>query len=129
MARARCRRQRYVPGVMNSLETAYATILEAEKSRGEILWWAFESVTLKLAKDCRYTPDFFVLLADGTPEFREVKGGRKKKNGAITYYARDDAKAKFRVAASKFWMYQFAVLYRSPKSCGEAWIREDVSDA
>ena len=61
-------------GQMNKSEAAYATALEAARIAQEIVWYAFEGVTLKLADGCRYTPDFAVLRADGVMEMHEVKG-------------------------------------------------------
>ena len=77
---------RLKPGQMNKTETAYRDHLRALKAAGEVLDFRFEAITLKLAQDLRYTPDFFVLKPDGSIEFHEVKGSR-----AIF---RDDAKAK-----------------------------------
>lgn len=79
------------PGVMNKTEEAYAAHLEKRKLAGEISDYKYEAYTLKLAKDTRYTPDFMVLLPDGTMEFHEVKG-----------YWQDDAKVKIKVAARLF---------------------------
>lgn len=69
-ARAQKRRQ---PGEMTKTESRYAEVLEAMRLKGEIDRWDFESVTLVLAKDLRYTPDFRVILVDGTEVFIEVK--------------------------------------------------------
>lgn len=77
---------------MNKTERAYAMILEAKRRAGEIREWRFERVTVKLADDCRYTPDFFVVAGDGACEFHEVKGG----------FIREDAKIKLKVAAEQF---------------------------
>ncbi len=77
-------------GAMNKTEAAYAQKLELHKRAGEVLWYAFEGVTLKLADGCRYTPDFAVMLADGVIEMHEVKG-----------YWTEDARAKIKVAANK----------------------------
>lgn len=79
------------PGIMNKTEAAYAAHLEQRKLAGEIISYHFESYTLKIAADCRYTPDFMVLLPDGTMQFHEVKG-----------YWMDDAKVKIKVAARTF---------------------------
>lgn len=75
----------------NKTEAAYMALLEARKRAGEILWYQFEGITLKLADDTRYTPDFFVLMADGSLECHETKG-----------FWRDDARVKIKVAASMF---------------------------
>jgi hypothetical protein len=76
---------------MNQLESAYAAQLDLELRQGLILWWRFEGITLKLGDDCRYTPDFAVLAADGVLELRETKG-----------FMRDDARVKLKVAAASF---------------------------
>jgi hypothetical protein len=82
---------RHQPGVMNKLERAYDYHLRLLLHSRVILWYAFEAVTFKLAKDTRYTPDFVVMLADGTIEFRECKG-----------WWREDARLKIKVAAAMF---------------------------
>lgn len=63
-----------VKGTMTKLERSHAEGLELRKRAGEVLWWAYEGITLKLAPDTRYTPDFAVMLADGTLEIHETKG-------------------------------------------------------
>lgn len=79
------------PSRMNGTERAYSVVLEARRQAGELLWWAYEVVTLKLADDTRYTPDFAVMLANGELEMHETKG-----------FMRDDAWVKLKVAAEKF---------------------------
>lgn len=81
---------------MNKTEAAWAAVLEAQRVAGALREWHFEALTLKLAHDCRYTPDFLVIRADGTVELHEVKG-----------FWRDDAKVKTRVAAR---LYPFPIL-------------------
>ena len=100
-------------GQMNKTETAYAQELEARKNAKELLWYAFEGVTLKLADGCRYTPDFAVLMADVTIEMHEVKG-----------YWTDDARAKIKVAADKF-PFRFIAVYKRPKKDGGGWKVEE----
>lgn len=80
--------------VMNKTEALYAERLEGMRAAGEVVWFAFEAVTLRLADDTRYTPDFAVLTADREWEAHEVKGA-----WAIF---RDDAKVKIKVAAAMF---------------------------
>ena len=91
--------RRRVPGKMNRTEAKYAERLGAIKLAGEIASFEFENVTLKLAKDTRYTPDFMVLMPDGTIEFHEVKG-----------FMRDDAWAKLKFAAERFPMFTFRLV-------------------
>lgn len=100
-------------GQMNRTEAAYATTLEAAKNAQEIVWYAFEGVTLKLADGCRYTPDFAVLRADGLMEMHEVKG-----------YWTEDARAKIKVAADKF-PFRFVAVYKQAKKDGGGWRFEE----
>jgi hypothetical protein len=74
---------------MNKTEKHRAIQLEALKRDGQIREWWYEMITLKLADDCRYTPDFAIVENDGHLRFEEVKG-----------FWRDDAKVKIRVAAA-----------------------------
>ena len=85
------------PGEMNKLETKYSAFLDGLKRQGEILWFQFESVKLRLADRTFYTPDFFVMTADGTLEVHEVKGTSKGKP-----WVEDDAAVKIKVAADQF---------------------------
>ena len=94
---------------MNTLETQHAGTLELRKRAGEILDYWFEALTFKLADDCRYTPDFLVMLPDGELEVHEVKG-----------HFEDDAKVKLRVAADKF-PFRFLAFRKLPKKEGGGW--------
>lgn len=80
------------PGEMNKTELAYAERLEAMRQGGEIAWYAYESVKLRLAANTFYTADFMVMTADGSIEMHEVKGG----------VWQDDARVKIKVAASLY---------------------------
>lgn len=74
---------------MNKTEAAYARLLETQKYMGEILWWAFEPINIRLADNTFYKVDWLVLLADMRIEARETKG-----------FWTDDALVKFKVAAN-----------------------------
>lgn len=89
---------------MNKTEEAYSQVLEAERRQSYIRSWAFEAVTLKLADDCRYTPDFMVINATDEVEFHETKG-----------WERDDSKVKRRVAASTVFPFFRFFLVRKGK--------------
>lgn len=110
-------------GERNATEAAYEQHLELRKRVGEILWYGFEVITLKLADDCRYTADFSVLRADYVLELHELKGTTtlKRKSGEKVKapYFRDDAKVKIRIAATIFPMV-FKVVYRVDGN----WIEE-----
>lgn len=93
---------------MNGTERRYAELLETQRRNGEILRWDFESVKLRLADLTYYTPDFRVILLDGTEEFHEVKG-----------FWRDDARIKIKVAAEQH-PYRFVAVSLVKKE----WKRE-----
>lgn len=90
------------PHGANKLETAFGDYLEVLYRRGECWWYAYERVTLKLADDCRYTPDWCAVMENGQRTFYECKGG----------FRRDDAIVKLRVAASTFWFDNFVLVTR-----------------
>ena len=79
-------------GNMNKTEAAYAKYLETLKETGEVSWFEFEPMNLKLADKCFYRVDFLVMMKSGQLECHEVKGG----------YMTDDSLVKFKVAACKF---------------------------
>lgn len=98
------------PGVMNKTEADYAALLELRKrAGGDIDWYAFEAITLKLADALRLTPDFFVMRADGVLELHEVKG-RKKVDGRDVAWITEDARIKLKVAVEKF-PFRFLVAF------------------
>lgn len=108
--------KRHKPGVMNDTETAYADELQLRKLAGEVIEWQFESMTLKLAKDCRYTPDFLVVLADGIIEMVDAKGG-----GPMD----EKSRVKCKCAAEKFPWFRFVICQRQSKKDGRGWKREE----
>lgn len=77
-------------GTMNKTEAAYARRLDALKMSGEIVWWDFEPINIRLAPATYYRVDFLVMTKTGAIEAHEVKG-----------FWTDDARVKVRVAASK----------------------------
>ena len=107
--------KRHIPGQMNGTETAYSELLQIRKLAGEVIDWQFEAVTFKLAADCRYTPDFKVLLADYTIEFIDVKGG-----GPMD----EKSRVKVKCAAEKFPEFSFAIEQKQGSKNGGGWKRE-----
>ncbi len=87
------------PKGMNGLESRYSAHLAMREQVGEVALYRYEGITLKLGDDLRFTPDFFVMLADGSIQFHETKG-----------HWRDDAKVKIKVAASLF-PFQFIAVF------------------
>lgn len=107
---------RRVQGQMNKLEAQYAGLLEQRRIIGEVEWFSFDAIKIRLADNTFYTPDFLVMLADGTLEVHEVKG-----------FWEDDARVKIKVAADKFPFRFIAVMKKSNKS-GGGWTFEHFKD-
>lgn len=81
---------------LNKTERGFYEILRMQGHQ----WIGVQSVTLKLADDCRYTCDFMCLTKLGEFHGYEVKG-----------FFRDDAKVKIKVAARMFpWVKFFVVM-------------------
>ena len=117
--RARGRSVRRAPGVMNKTEAEYSEHLERRERAGEILGWWFEAITVKLAKDTRYTPDFVVMLPDSRLEFHEIKG-----------FMEGDAWVKMKVTAQQFaWLADMVVIKKRAKKDGGGWKIETVGEA
>lgn len=104
-------------GEMNKTEAAYAQYLELLRQAGEILWFAFEHVRLKIGEGAYFAPDFFVMRADFTLEAHEVKG-----------FMRPDSLVRLKCAAGLF-PFVFKLVRQIPKRDGGGWdVTEDLSD-
>lgn len=103
---------RLPPGVMNKTEASYSAYLEGLRRSGDIVWFRFEPLKLRIAKATFYEPDFLVMRADGTLEFHEVKGRWE-----------DDARVKIKVAAEAFGIFLF-VAVTVDKSSSTGWKEE-----
>lgn len=112
-ARGRLALGRMKAGAMNGTESAYAAHLERLRLAGEVVWFRFEGVKLRLADSTFYTPDFAVMADDGVMEMHEVKG-----------FWTDDARVKIKVAADQY-PFRFIALKALPKSKGGGWLREE----
>lgn len=97
---------------MNKTETAYDGHLWALRGRLYV-WHRFEGITLKLADDTRYTPDFIVQTVSGAIELHEVKG-----------FWRDDARVKIKVAAA-LYPFRFIAVTSQSKKDGGGWKVEE----
>lgn len=106
---------RLKPGQMNKTEEAYGALLEQERLFGTVAWYKFEGLKLRLADNTFYTPDYAVMLADGTMQCHEVKG-----------FWTDDAKVKIKVAA-ELYPFQFIAVSRQSKKDGGGWVKVDFS--
>ncbi|MGQ7957666.1 DUF1064 domain-containing protein [Pseudomonas sp. SP16.1] len=93
-------------GRMNKTEASYAVHLERRKAAGEVAWWVFEGVKLRLADATFYDTDFTVMLSTGELEVHEVKG-----------HWTDDARVKIKVAAAQY-PFRFIALKKSRDASG-----------
>jgi hypothetical protein len=91
-----------VKDAMNKTEAAFALELQVMQENGDVRWWRFEAINLRLAKKTWYRPDFAVVNADGSWTMYEVKG-----------FWRDDARVKIKVAAELYrGVYRFVAVRR-----------------
>ena len=100
-------------GAMNKTESAYSQYLETLRHAGEIVWFKFEGVKLRLADNTFYTPDFMVMGASGLIEMHEVKG-----------FWMDDARAKIKIAADMY-PFRFLAIKAKAKKNGGGWDQEN----
>ncbi len=100
-------------GEMNATERDYGAALELRRRAGEVVWYRFEGIKLRLADSTFYTPDFAVQLSDGTLECHEVKG-----------FWQDDARVKIKVAAEMYPLRFVAVKRRAKKEGGGFSVEE-----
>jgi hypothetical protein len=106
-------RARHVPGVLNRLESEWASILELEKRAGKILDYRYEALKLILADRTTLTPDFLIIEADGTLRLDECKG-----------YMQEDANVKLKVAARLFPWFKIRLVRKAGKS---GWRIDEVN--
>lgn len=83
---------------MNKWESQFAQTLEARKQAGELIWWAFEPIRIRLADGAFYRPDFVTVDRQGRTEIYEVKG-----------HMREAARVRLKVAVEKL-PYQFYIV-------------------
>lgn len=101
-------------GERNKTEASFERLLELRKQAGEVLWYRFEGVKLRLADNTFYTPDFAVVLRTGELVLMEVKG-----------FMQDDANVKIKVAA-EMYPFRFFVVRTRAKKDGGGFSEEEV---
>jgi hypothetical protein len=85
---------------MNRVEQQYEQHLRERQLVGEIRWYWFEALKLRLADNTYYTPDFIVVGNDLALEAHEVKA--EWSTGKPGWH--EDARVKIKVAAEIFPM-------------------------
>ena len=104
-------------GELNKTEQRYANHLAARLAAGEIKWFKFDCIKLRLADNTFLEVDFAVLRADDVLEMVDVKGAK------AVY--QDDARVKNKVAAETY-PFVFKVAYPRAKAAGGGWDEEEV---
>lgn len=102
-------------GEMNKTESAYSAHLETLRIAGELLWYKFEGLKLRLADNTFLTVDFFVMTASGELQAHDVKG-----------FMTDDANVKMKVAADMY-PFRFFIVRAKAKKNGGGWDVREVS--
>lgn len=100
-------------GERNKTEAAYEQYLEMRKKVGDVAWYRFEGIKLRLADNTFYTPDFAVMTTSGLMELHEVKG-----------FWMDDARVKIKVAA-ELYPFRFLAVKAVSKKQGGGWEVEE----
>lgn len=103
-------------GTMNKTETAYAKYLDTLKALGDVLWWKFEGIKLRLADNTFLTMDFAVMSGAQEIELHDCKGSFAM--------IEDDAWAKTKIAAAEYPFRFFVVAPVDRKF--SAWKVEEV---
>ncbi len=100
LPRAKGRKPRPKTIGMNKGETEYAAVLDEQLKHGVIAGWWYELLSIRLADNTHYRPDFVVLLDDGHIELHEVKPRKKGKDGKPdSFWAEEDAWLKAKLVA------------------------------
>jgi hypothetical protein len=94
---------------LNKTERAYLAHLRMLK----VPHLRVQKITVKIADDCRLTPDFSYVDANGRGVFVDVKG-----------FQREDALIKMKVAARNFSEYRFVIVTRRK---GGGWDEREVN--
>lgn len=99
---------------LNKTEARYLDWLRTQSD----YWIGVQSITLKLGHDCRYTPDFWALDAQGLRAI-DTKATRSDSGKPLV---QEDAMIKIRIAARLFPFVRFVIAWRE----GEVWQHKEV---
>ena len=105
---------------MNNAEKAYSLFLSADPNVAK--WW-FEPGTLRLShppagQPAKYTPDFMVLMKDGTTYIDDVKASKGFDDNA--------AIVRIKCAAEQYPLWIFRTVYPIAKKRGGGFERTEV---
>lgn len=102
-------------GEMTKAESAWSELLEVDRIEGKVFRWRHESMRLRLTSPntgtvaAWYTPDFEVILPDGTVVFDEVKGSRFTDQASIL---------RLKLAADTYTEFRFRLVTQRTKKQG-----------
>lgn len=105
-------RGRMLEDGMNKIEGDYAKHLDLLKHAGDVRWWRYAPMRLRLADGSYYKPDFGVMARDFLFELHETKG-----------HWREAARVRIKVAAGLF-PFKFIAITRAK---GGGWDREEFA--
>jgi hypothetical protein len=100
-------------GEMNKTEAEWEAELRLQQLAGEIIWYKWNCLKLRLADNTFYVTDFLVLQLDGLLRVDEVKG-----------FWTDDARVKIKVAADMY-PFIFTAVSKRAKKDGGGWKIEE----
>jgi len=94
-------------GKMNKNEAKYAAVLDLMIAAGEVAWYRFEPFSLRLTscddgQPARYTPDFIVLMPDGTTYIDDCKTNKGFDDPASL--------VRIKVAADQYPLWRFRIV-------------------
>lgn len=98
---------------MNGLERDHNARLLTLVAAGDVLWFAFNDVRLRIGVGAYFKPDFFVVYADGRIECHETKG-----------FEREAALTRIKAAALRYPHIGFILV----KSEGSSWGFETIGE-
>ena len=106
-------------GEMNRTEQQYANELQLDP--GVLRWW-YEPMSLRLSsppegQPARYTPDFLILMTDGTTFVDDVKGSGLDDPASLV---------RIKCAAEAYPLWVFRVVKRRTKRDGGGWSVREV---
>lgn len=101
----------------NGTESAYGQHLQMQSLAGEVIWYAFQRIKLRLAPDTHLTIDYAVMRADGVLRMIDVKGAK--------HLVTDDARVKMKIAADAF-PFVFEIVYPIGGAKARQWVHEEI---
>lgn len=108
-------------GTMNETERAYANELTADPL---VFSWWFQPMSLKLShpekgKAAFFTPDFMILMQDGTTYVDDTKAPKKGIDNEASL-------VRIRAAAEQFALWKFRIVRQLSAKQGGGWERTEV---